>query len=170
VKGPHLLLEAFLAAFAGTEVHLALVGAGPLDGQLALRANGRAQIHLCGEHLDGPSLLPAFDVYAQTSLSEGRSLAMLEAMAAGLPTVAHDLPGVREFHGDATAILVPLRDSAALQEALRALAGSPSRRRQMGEAARRASVGFSFDDTVNAYADLYRLLASGHAELAEARA
>jgi hypothetical protein len=62
-----------------------------------------ARAHLLGEVVDGAAeLLAGLDVYAQPSRREGRSVAMLEAMAAALPTVAHGLPAVTELHPDGT--------------------------------------------------------------------
>lgn len=160
IKGPDLLLQAFLAAFAGRDdVHLALVGGGELEDKLRAMAAGHANVHLPGTIPGAQELLAAFDVYAQTSLSEGRSLAMLEAMAAGLPTVAHALPGVREIHpDDSTALLAPLRDANALRGALEALVADPERRARMGAAARRASKRYGIEPTLDAYVDLYRAL------------
>lgn len=170
IKGPDLLLSAFVAAFAQREdVHLALVGGGELDEKLRAIAQGHANVHLPGTIAGAQELLAAFDIYAQTSISEGRSLAMLEAMAAGLPTVAHELPGVREIHpDDSTALLVPLRDGVALQRALVALVAHPELRAELGAAARRASRQYGFDGTLDAYCDLYRALTRGRRFLAPA--
>ena len=160
VKGPDLLQGAFLAAFANRpDVHLALVGPGPMEGILRAQAKGQANVHVLGAIIDARELLPGFDIYAQPSLTEGRSLAMLEAMAAGLPTIAHDLPGVREIHDASTARLVPLRNAEKLQHALRELVDDASLRAQLGDAALIASRRFDFDTTLCAYADLYRALA-----------
>jgi glycosyltransferase involved in cell wall biosynthesis len=65
-------------------------------------------------------------------------LALLEAAACGRPIVASDTPGCREIvhHGE-TGLLVPLRDTDALTEAIAALAADPSGRRAMGEAGRK---------------------------------
>jgi glycosyltransferase involved in cell wall biosynthesis len=159
-KGPDLLVEAVVRHLADLEdVHLVLLGRGALDE--SLRASGAplgARAHLLGEVVDGAAeLLAGLDVYAQPSRREGRSLAMLEAMAAGLPTVAHRLPAVAELHPDGTTgILVPPEDVDALGAALRALALDPSRRRAMGEAARARVAAFSMDTMVEAYVRLWR--------------
>ena len=131
-KGPDLLVEA-MARYLGDvpRAHLVLVGRGPLDEALrAAAAPLGARAHLLGEVVDGAAgLLAGLDVYAQPSRREGRSLAMLEAMAAALPTVAHRLPAVSELHPDgATAVLVPPEDTAALGAALRDLVLDPARR------------------------------------------
>ena len=117
-----------------------------------------ARAHLLGEVVDGAAeLLAGLDVYAQPSRREGRSVAMLEAMAAALPTVAHRLPAVSELHPDGTtAVLVPPEDVDALGEALLGLVRDPERRRALGEAARARVAAFSMDAMVEAYVRLWR--------------
>jgi glycosyltransferase involved in cell wall biosynthesis len=159
-KGPDLLVEAMARRLLDLpEAHLVLVGRGPLDD--ALRAavaplGGRA--HLLGEVVEGAAeLLAGLDVYAQPSRREGRSLAMLEAMAASLPTVAHQLPAVAELHPDGTtAVLVAPEDVDALGVALRARVEDAPRRRALGDAARTRVAAFSMDAMVEAYVRLWR--------------
>ena len=159
-KGPDLLVEAMVRHLADLEdAHLVLVGRGALDASLrAAAAPLGARAHVLGEVVDGATdLLAGLDVYAQPSRREGRSLAMLEAMAAGLPTVAHRLPAVAELHPDGTTgMLVAPEDLDALGAALRVLVLDPSRRRAMGEAARVRVAAFSMDTMVEAYVRLWR--------------
>jgi glycosyltransferase involved in cell wall biosynthesis len=162
IKGPDRLLQAFLDGFAGTEdVHLYLIGEGPMEEPLRAAARGHANVHLTGLIPDAARLLPALDVYAQTSLSEGRSLSMMEAMAAGLPTLAHDLAPVREIHADGeTALLVPLGEREALSWALRRLVEDASLRERLGANAREQARRYSIEPMVDAYETLYRELAA----------
>src|SRR2546425_8408565 len=138
IKGPDRLLQAFLDKFANrADVHLLLIGEGPLEESLRATSRGHANVHFKGLIPEAARLLPALDVYAQTSLSEGRSLSMLEAMAVGLPTLAHDLLPVREIHRhEETALLVPLGDRAGLGSALQRLAFDPVLRARLGANAR----------------------------------
>jgi glycosyltransferase involved in cell wall biosynthesis len=161
IKGPERLLRAFIDRFADrADVHLYLIGAGPMEGELRAAARGHANVHFTGLVLGAARLLPGLDVYAQTSLSEGRSLSMLEAMGAGLPTVAHDLTPVREIHeGGVTALLAPLGDRAALGAALQRLVTDDGLRSRMGSAARARAQRHSIEPMVDAYAALYRELA-----------
>jgi glycosyltransferase involved in cell wall biosynthesis len=158
IKGPDKLVDAFLDRFRGdARVHLYLVGEGPLKAELRARAEGSRNVHFTGVLLDAARYLPGFDVYAQTSLSEGRSLSMLEAMAAGLPTLAHALTPIREIHADGeTALLVPLGDRAGLGAALQRLADDPALRARLGAAARERARPHSIDAMVDAYEKLYR--------------
>jgi glycosyltransferase involved in cell wall biosynthesis len=132
-----------------------------MEAGLRQAAQGHANVHLPGLKMNASRLLPGFDVYAQASLSEGRSLSMLEAMSAGLPTVAHDLEPVREIHQHGeTALLVPLGDRGALGGALQRLAGDRGLRERLGEAARRRARLHSIEPMVDAYEALYRELAA----------
>ena len=98
------------------------------------------------------------DVYVATSLKEGLPLAPLEAMAAGLPIVATDVPGHRDVVAKGeTGLLVPAEDSAALADAIVELAADPARRRKMGEAGRQRVLDhFAIASMVDETARVYR--------------
>lgn len=84
-----------------------------------------------------PSRLRGADVLLHSSLSEGISNAVLEAMACGLPIVVTDAGGMREAVRDGVeGFVVPVRDVEAMAEALGRLARDPELRRRMGAAAR----------------------------------
>ncbi|WP_224360318.1 glycosyltransferase [Hyalangium versicolor] len=155
-KGVETLVDAFAQAFAREQnVHLVLIGTGQLEG--ALRARNVERVHFLGEVPHGSRLLPAFDVYVQPSLREGRSLALLEAMAAGLPTVTSDIPAIREVHAAGeTALLAPPGDARSLAGALRTLAADATQRADLGRKARERSRDHSLDTMVQRYATLYR--------------
>lgn len=162
IKGPDKLLQAFLDKFADRgDVHLYLIGSGSMEQSLRATARGHGNVHFPGLIPNAARLVPALDVYAQTSLSEGRSLSMLEAMAAGLPTLAHDLVPVREIHGhEETALLAPLGDRAALGAALQRLVGDPALRERLGRNARERARQHSIEPMVDAYEALYRELSA----------
>jgi glycosyltransferase involved in cell wall biosynthesis len=162
IKGPDRLLQAFLDKFADRgDVHLYLIGTGAMEPSLRAIARGHANVHFTGLIPNASGLLPGLDVYAQTSLSEGRSLSMLEAMAAGLPTLAHDLAPVREIHGhEQTALLVPVGDRAGLGSALQRLVGDARLRERLGTNARELARRHSIEPMVDAYEALYRELAA----------
>ena len=66
-----------------------------------------------------PGWYAAADVFAFPSTKEGWGLAVLEAMSAGLPVVASDLPVFREYlRPGQDALMVPVDDAAALAAAL----------------------------------------------------
>ena len=96
-------------------------------------------VRFLGARADARRILPAFDVYANSSISEGVSLTILEAMAAGLPVVATRVGGTSEvIENGATGVLVPARYPARLADALLALSWSGEYRRGLGSAARRS--------------------------------
>lgn len=84
--------------------------------------------------------LSAADIYCLPSRSEGFSVAVLEAMACGLPVVAADVSGVSDVFGDgdrAGGIVIPPGSAVVLANALATLVDDPQRRRTLGAAARR---------------------------------
>lgn len=104
---------------------LLLVGDGPLRSrfeQAAARHGVADAVRFLGNRSDVPAVLVASDVFVFPSYSEGFGLAVLEAMAAGLPVAAYDLPPFSEFaRSGVTAHLVPLGAVPSLTEAARRL-------------------------------------------------
>jgi len=92
------------------------------------------------------------------SHKEGLPLSLVEAMCAGLPVVATDVPGHRDVvvHGT-TGLLVPPDDSAALADAIASLVADPARRAAMGAVGRRRAIEeFGTRLMVDATAAIYR--------------
>lgn len=141
-KGVTHLVGAFHALLqAHPTARLLLAGDGPARRQLetmveALRLG--PFVRFLGTLADPWPLLAAADVFALPSLWEGMPNALLEAMAAGLPSVATAVGAVTEMVSEGReALLVPPGDAGALARALAELAASPARRREMGALARR---------------------------------
>lgn len=159
-KGVDLLVDSFLERFGAREdVHLVLIGKGDLDAPLQRRVAeaGCPRVHFMGEIMNATSLLAGLDIYVQPSRREGRSLSMLEAMAAALPTVAQGLPAMREIHVDGgTALLVPPAERPAFGPAMTQLVDDPVFRRTMGDAARQHVRIFSVEQMAKQYRDVYR--------------
>ncbi len=80
-----------------------------------------------------PVYLSSLDLYVQPSRSEGLSLSLLEAGAAGLPLIASAVGGIPEIirHGK-TGILVPAEDVVALEKAISWLISQPESREKLG--------------------------------------
>jgi glycosyltransferase involved in cell wall biosynthesis len=97
------------------------------------------------------------DLFVLPSLSEGISITLLEAMAAGLPAVATDVGGNREVIRDGeTGLLVPVEDAAALASAMLSVLTDPVQARRMGAAGReRVDADFNINRTVAAYEQAY---------------
>ncbi len=140
-----------------------VAGDGPLRARLERRVeagtNG-ARVMLLGARDDVSRLLPAFDVFVLSSHWEGEPIALLEAMAAGLPCVATATEGAREIlGGDAAAgRLVPVGDVARLGDALVRLLRDAGARQALGEAARARVRGRTPDAQAGRVVEVYRRL------------
>lgn len=155
-KNPLALIEAFAQVPVG---RLAMAGEGSLmeaAREKAERLGVEERVRFLGVRADVAEMLSACDIFALASDWEGSPLAVLEAMAAGLPVVATAVGGVPELVEDGvTGILAPPGDVQALASALEALVGDPQRRREMGQAARERSKRFEVSAMVEAYAALF---------------
>lgn len=162
VKDLATLVRATAAMQAAVpHVLLYVVGEGPelaaLE-QLAAAEGVGDRIRFLGHREDARALLDAADVYVNSSISEGISLTVLEAMAAGLPVVATRVGGTPEVVADGeTGHLVPAREPAALAAAAAALLRDPGLAAAMGRAGRTRVEGhFTADRMVADYAAAYR--------------
>ncbi len=185
IKGQEFLLEA-AASLAGEfpDLHLLMVGDGPLRTQLlemargaglntvehpapgvageTLRTSGSAApaptVHFVGLRKDVGRMLSAMDVFALPSLNEGMGRVLVEAMAMELPCVASQVSGIPDVVEDgSTGLLVPARDAASLSGALRRLLASPDLARAMGQRGRaRAVPGYSVEEMLAQLERLYR--------------
>jgi glycosyltransferase involved in cell wall biosynthesis len=122
VKGMDLLVRAFRLAFPhGDEpVALVILGDGPQRGELARYAAGDDRIMLLRPQSEIAALYRAFDVFVSAARFEPFGLAILEAMAAGLPLVLTRTDGPREFVTDERVSWVEPDDEAGLAGALQA--------------------------------------------------
>jgi glycosyltransferase involved in cell wall biosynthesis len=156
-----LVRAAALAAAERPAFRLEVAGDGPclLGLQKLVRTLGVGEhVRFLGEVRDVPSLLARASLFAQSSLSEGISLTLLEAMARGLPVVATRVGGNPEVVAEGTSgLLVPAGDPPALARAMLELAGDRNRARQMGLVGRRrVEQGFDVRRMVARYESLYR--------------
>jgi glycosyltransferase involved in cell wall biosynthesis len=116
-------------------------------------------VSFLGEQPDVPALLAGADVFALASLSEGHSLSLLEALAAGLPVVATRVGGNPEIvSSEALGLLVPPGHADALADGLATILGDPARLAAMARAARRhAEERLDLRYVVARYESLYRV-------------
>ncbi len=165
-KNPLGLIRAFAAALADDpRWHLLLAGDGSLRRQAEECAGALgigARVHFLGVRTDLDALLPECDVFALASAWEGMPMAVIEAMAAGLPVAATAVGGVPQLvEHEASGLLVPPGDTPALAEALARLARDDGRRQKFACAARERAAAFGLDRMIGAYACLFQQLAGG---------
>lgn len=172
-KAPHLLVEAFakLRRELPPEIPARLVVAG--EGELFAEVRRRVEVHgleemvsLLGWRTDTRSLLRSFDVFVASSLYEGFSYGILEAMAAGLPVVSTEVFGARHaLRAVGGNVVVPAGDADALaagMQKMATLAEPGSLRRALRETGRanmeHARKHFRQSDSVRRTAEVYESL------------
>ncbi|MGH7464412.1 MAG: glycosyltransferase [Longimicrobiales bacterium] len=157
-KGFDTLLHAL--SQIDSAAHVVIAGEGAERAALCDLARSpqiAGRVHLIGQRDDVPGVLAAADVFVLSSRAEGFSVALLEAMRAGLPIIATDVGGVRDALCDdrgreRAGWVVPPDDpsglAAALQHVLRSLAADETRART-AEARRRAREDFTIERMID---------------------
>jgi glycosyltransferase involved in cell wall biosynthesis len=114
-------------------------------------------VDFLGHRDDIPDLLAALDIFTLPSHSEGISRSLLEAMAAGLPVVVSAVGGSPEVvQHEVNGLLVPVKDVAALAQALLRLLSDPALAERLGLAAsRRVAANFSLERVGQELNDIY---------------
>ncbi|MHC1713772.1 MAG: glycosyltransferase [Solidesulfovibrio sp.] len=144
----------------GLDASLLLVGDGALRPALEAEcaaANLKGRMLFLGQRDDVAAIIARSDIFMQPSFYEGTSLALLEAMAAGKPIVASDIPGNRDIlrQGE-NALLCPPDSPDALAAAVCRLAEDPALATALGEAAKReAGKKYDIKGMADAYIALY---------------
>ena len=141
------LIRAFARIRTHSQCRLVIAGDGPSRAgleALALELGVADAVTFPGHVSDTPALYAGFDVFALSSDTEQMPLSVLEAMAAGLPVVSTDIGDVRAMLApDNAGFVVPMRDEAALADALSTLLADAALRARLGAANRRcAEVNF----------------------------
>ncbi len=161
VKGISSLLQAIaIVASQDPTVRLEIAGEGSLRLELeghAARLGLQENVSFLGWRRDLPLILGTWNVFIQPSLDEGFGVAVLEAMASGLPVIASDVGGLRELVRDGvTGFLTAPEVPAALASKIRLLLDNPALRAEMGAAAsQRAKESFSLAAMVRKTTDVY---------------
>jgi len=122
--------QAMIADYhAWQNVHLALVGYGPMEPQLksmARQCGIRSHVHFCGPTAQPAAWMKRFDVTVMPSLVEGFGLTVAESMACGTPVAAFDAPAINEIivHGESGMLANP-HERGSLMAAISTLLHSP---------------------------------------------
>ncbi len=158
-----LLSAAHILKTRGYAPRYLICGEGPLRADLeakatALGLNQAAQF--TGFCPDIPALLSAADFFVHVPRHEGLGVAVLEALAAGLPTVASRVGGIPELiANEHTGLLVPPQDAPALADALVRLLTQPELARRLGATGQTVvRTRFDLATMANSNAILYREL------------
>lgn len=165
------------------DVHFALVGAGPMEKELTLaidRAGISDNVRLAGLWDDVAEVYPALDLMLHVSRADAMPLAILEAMACGVPVIAVGVGGVPELvEAGETGILIGTNewpgivseypgDWEGVARAAIKLIGQPEKLKAMSEASvRRAAALYDIKDSAALTAQLFRKLSgrSGEARI-----
>jgi glycosyltransferase involved in cell wall biosynthesis len=159
-KGHLEALEAFsLLKQRGVAFHAVIVGEGAERGPIEekrTRLGLTGMVTLVGHKDDVRPYLGLASVYLLPSHSEGSPLALLDAMAAGLPIVASAVGGLPEMlTHDATGLLVPPRDAGALAGAIERLLTTPADAVRLAQNARLDVARFSHETYHRTMLDIY---------------
>lgn len=162
-KNPLGMVDAFTKALGTSENwHLLLAGQGSLHGDLERHIaahNLRHRVHLLGSRDDVPAILGASDLFLMASDWEGTPMAVIEAMAAGLPVVSTAVGGLSELVvSDSCGLLTPKGDMDALAKSLAKLAHDDVLRARFSAAARQRAEAFGLGPMVDAYSALFERL------------
>ena len=143
---PNLLAAVQLLARRGLAVRFVAVGQGPLEAQtraLAEQLGVAQRVIFTGVRTDATRVMAAADVFTLASKWEGLPVALMEALALGLPVVATDVGGVGEaLRNGEDALLVPPSNAVALADALQRVLGDDGLRAQLAAASLERAAGF----------------------------
>ena len=139
VKDLETLLKAFRNVLTNfPAVRLVVIGDGPIRAQLNAIAHQlglQSSITWLGARKDIPELLRCLDLFVQTSVFEGMSNTILEAMSTGLPVVATNVGGNSELVTRDNGTLTPVRDVDRLANAISNYLLDPGIRQKHGRRA-----------------------------------
>ena len=144
-----------------------MLGSGPLEGELRSRVQQlgiQDKVRFLGEvpNREMPKYLNCADAYVSSSVSDGTSVSLLEAMACGLPVVVTDVPSNLEWiENGSNGLVVGQRDSERLGEAIIRILRDDRLRSDMSARNRRL-VGqkANLSDNLRTLEDAYSALAS----------
>ena len=158
-----LIWAADLLRVLHDNLRMVIIGDGPLRDQLtryASLASDLDHIRFLGERDDVPRIMPHLDVLWNGSENTGQSLAILEAMAAGVPVIASDTPTNRELvRENETGYLIPLGTragrAARARHTDRIFTDTPLTKRLSEASQRTIAEQFALNLMVKRYCDLY---------------
>jgi glycosyltransferase involved in cell wall biosynthesis len=141
-------------------LRLTLIGDGPLKGELEAYAKNMKltdAIQFLGERKDIGELLSVFDLFVLPSLTEGISMTLIEAMAAGVPIVASRVGGTPEIiENNRTGSVIPLDEPSKWVKEIKSIIKDDQKRKDMAETAKyEVKKRFSLNSMVDRYEKVY---------------
>ena len=141
-------------------VLIVAVGQGPLEADLRARISAQGlddRVRLLGYREDPLGVAAGFDVFTLASRHEGLPVALMEALALGLPVVATAAGGIPEMITDEVeGLLVPIDDPVALARAWRRVADDATLRARLAEGAADRAHAFAIEPAVRTIEERYR--------------
>lgn len=156
-KNPELLLEAF--SKLGNQFELYFIGDGPLRNHLEkniLTKKISERVTLCGWIENATEKLEAFDLFILPSRWEGMPLALLEAMASGLPVITSDIPANKFLIDNTNGLLFRDNDVNDLKNKIIELAENSEKRKHISEDAyNKVHANFSLTSRIKYLKEIY---------------
>src|SRR5665213_445598 len=162
-KQPDRVIQAFalLKQRTSRNVHLAMIGRGPIETELRHMVSGlgiEESVHFLGE-VDGAVHMSAFDVLAHASSLEAFGYVFVEALAAGVPIITTSVGGVEELISTGvTGYVCDPWNPNTFADYLQLLVEDPERRAAMSVAARERAAEYTVAKMVDSTAELYNRL------------
>ena len=157
---PNLLNAARLLKERGVQIRIVAVGQGPLEQEMRALHSSMAlgdRVLLLGQRDDAVAVLGACDAFVMASKNEGLPVAIMEALALGLPICATSVGGIPEAVTDGVeGQLVPPSDPESLASALTRLATDPALRSELAAGARVAGERYDIQTAVTRIEEIYR--------------
>lgn len=166
IKNLPLLVRSITAATKkAPQIRGLLVGDGPVFSEIVTLIGHLGltdRVRLAGFRNDASQMVQCMDLFVLSSLSEGTSMALLEAMAAGVPVAVTAVGGNPEVvFNDQTGWVVPSESVEALTTVLLEAVNNPQKRQMFARAGQqRFEEYFTFDGMITAYQKIYRDLLS----------
>ena len=158
---PTLIRAVGLLRKQGVDCSLEIVGGGPEESSIREEVNRlglKQHVKLAGFQDNVGARLRSWTLFAVSSINEGQPIALLEAMAHGLPCVVTSVGGIPDtLKNEKEGLIVPPRDPNALADALQRLIEDGDLRRRLGSSARdRVCKEFSIEALASRCCDIYR--------------
>ncbi|MFO7662554.1 MAG: glycosyltransferase [Chloroflexota bacterium] len=165
-----LLQQLAIAREIVPDLHVALLGKGPQEEELRLLVHQlglQKNVHFIGvvPYEDVGNWLATADAFVTASTSEVHPLTVIEAMAAGLPTIGVASPGITDSIESGVNGYIVHTAEGGLAAAMVAMAADPNHSREMGQTARRASQRFDIQRTIDRTMELYDELMTSRPDL-----